>query len=210
MEMEPKFQTSFIPKNTAQETAVPKEVAMSPGPRESGGFWGIIANGIFTISVIGALVIFGGQWYLERSINSMGDSLANARNELAPERIQEINRAFDRINSTKVLLAKHVLLSNFLDKLQTLTVKNLRLTELNFNMLNGRGITVGFRGEAIGYVSVASQADIFGKQTFFKNSSFYDLDLNENGAVLFSYKSELDPSIISAPQPEAEIPENNQ
>ncbi|MFZ3020491.1 MAG: hypothetical protein WA051_03205 [Minisyncoccia bacterium] len=199
--MEPKFQTSFIPKTQSQQTAVPREVEAASGPRESGGIWSLIANGIFTISIIAAIAVFGGQWYLNRSLASMGDALTNARNELEPERIQEINRAFDRINAAKGLLANHVMLSNFLDKFQSITVKNLRLTDFDFNMLSGKGITIGFRGEALGYVSVAEQADIFSKQTFFRNSSFYDLDLNENGAVLFSYKAELDPAVISSPQP---------
>ena len=181
---------------------------MAPGPRESGGFWGLVANSIFTIAVVAAIVVFVGQWYLGRSITAEGDALAAARSELAPERIQEINRAYDRINATKAILAKHVLLSNFLEKLQEITVKNLRLTDFNFNMLSGKGVTVSLKGESLGYVSIAQQADVFNKQGFFKNSSFYDLDLNEKGAVLFSFKSELDPSIISATATET-VPADN-
>lgn len=198
--MEPKFQTSFIPKTQSQVTEVPKEVERAPGPRDGGGFWSFIANSIFTLAIIGAIIVFGAQWYLNRSIAKMGDSLTTARNELAPERIQDINRAYDQINSAKTLLAQHVMLSNLMDKLQTLAVKNIRLTSLNFNMLSGKGVALNFKGEALGYVSVAQQADVYSKQNFFKSQSFYDLDLNEQGAVLFSFKSELDPSIISANQ----------
>ncbi len=175
---------------------MPKEVERAEGPRESGGFWSLIANSIFTLSIIAVVVIFVGQWYLNRNIASLGASLSAAKEELQPERIQELNRAYDRINAVKTLLLNHVTVSNLFDELNQMTVKNLRLNELTFNMLSGKGISLTFKGEAIGYVTVAEQADVFGKQNFFKSPIFYDLNLNDQGAVVFAFKSDIDPSAI--------------
>ena len=194
--MEPKFQSSFIPKTAGQETAVPKEVEKARGPQDGGGFWSIIANSIFTLAIVAVILVFGAQWYLNRSIDQMGQSLSAAKEELAPERIQEINRAYDRINAVKSLLADHVMLSNLFEKLQNLTVKNVRITDLTFNMLSGKGVILSFKGQALGYVSVASQADVFNQQSFMKSPNFSDLDLDEQGAVLFTFKTNIDPIIL--------------
>ena len=196
--MEPKFQSSFIPKTSSQETAVPKEVETAPGPRDGGGLWSFIAKTIFVLTIVFSLGVFGAEWYINRNLVSLNASLTAAREELAPERIQEINRAFDRLNAIGGLLAKHVSLSSFLDKLAAMTVKTLRFTDFSFDTLSEKGITLNLKVEAVGYVSVAEQAEVFNQQPFFKNPVFFDLDLNEQGAVLFSFKGNLDPSVISS------------
>ncbi len=196
--MEPKFQSSFIPKNASQETAVPKEVARATGPSESGGLWSFIASTIFTLAIIASILVFGAKWYLNRNIESMNGVLSAAREELAPERIQEINRNYDRIVATQKILSSHVTLSSFFEQLQSMLVKNMKLNDLSLSMISGKGVSVNFKGEAVGYVAVAQASDIFAKSNVFKSHNFYDLDLNERGAVLFSFKGEVNPAVIQA------------
>ncbi len=195
--MEPKFQTSFIPKSPVVSAPNAPKMVSAHGPREMGGIWSFIANTLFTIAVVASFIIFGVEWYLNRTIASMDTSLAAAREEIEPERIAELTRAHERITSVKSLLSEHVALSAFFEKLQTLTVKSLRFSNFSFTTLGSKGIEVLLKGEAIGYVSVAQQAEVFNKETTFKDPNFFDLDLDRQGAVIFSFKTVLLPEAIS-------------
>lgn len=195
--MEPKFQSSFIPKSSTQETVVPKEVEVATGPKDGVGLWSFLSNAIFTLAVIACIVVFGAKWYLNKNIASMSDSLTAAKEALEPERINEISRSYDRIISTKGLIDKHVYFSQLLEDIQRLTVKNVRFTELLIDSMPQNGTSFSAKGEALGYIFIAQQADILNKQDFLKDTAFSDLDLNEKGSVLFSFKTTVLPTAFT-------------
>jgi hypothetical protein len=190
--MEPKFQSSFIPKGpVAATTAVPKVHSRDKS------FLSFIASIVFFLSLLSLLGVFGYRFYLVRSINKMGQDLEAAQAALASEPIDEFIRLDGRIRGLTQLVSSHVILSPLLDYLETSTVKSVRFTEFNYSILSTGRIEVTMKGQASGYAGVALQSDIFEKGKYFEEMSFSDLSLNERGDVVFAFRALLDPTLVS-------------
>ncbi|MDB5266954.1 MAG: protein of unknown function with transrane region [Parcubacteria group bacterium] len=190
--MEPKFQSSFIPKGPMAAAA-----SFSPGPRkQSKSLLGFLGKVIFILAVIGAVGVFAYSKYLESSIDRKGADLEAARATLEPETIKELTRLNARMTSTKELLAKHTVMSPLLDYLETSTVRNVRFTSFQFAG-SDKGLSLTMKGQARGYAAVALQAETFNQSKYFKIPIFSDLALDEKGNVVFSFKGGLDPTVVS-------------
>jgi len=191
--MEPKFQSSFIPKGSI----VSSNADASPGRKnKEKSLLAFLSLVIFIISVILAAGVFGYKLYLKYSIDRMGADLNKARATLQSETIRELTRLDNRIVSTKDLISKHRILTPLFEFLETSTSRGVRFRDFRYSM-TGQDIELQMRGEARGYAALALQADIFSKSEYFKNSIFSDLNLNERGEVLFSFKTTIDPSLVS-------------
>lgn len=191
--MEPKFQSSFIPKGPVATTAT-----MNVGAKVKGaGLLGILGLFIFILAFVGAVGLFGYNWYLTSKIARMGESLEEARAALEPETINQIARLDARIVGTRELLDKHVVSSGVFDYLEDATLKSVRFSEFAFTSGGEKGLSLTMKGQAHGYGSVALQSDIFNKSKFFKNPVFSDLSLDDKGNVVFTFTTSLDPSLVS-------------
>jgi hypothetical protein len=82
----------------------------------------------------------------------------------------------------------------FRQALNSLTIDNVGYQSFKFNP---KGVTI--LGSARSYEDVAYQAQVFKDQGKGKITSFnfYDLDLDQNGNVVFKLDMTLDPSILS-------------
>lgn len=189
--MEPKFQSSFIPKGPIGTPAT-----FSSTNQSKGGLVGFIAIILFVLAVAASLGVFAYNFYLTSSIAKMGTNLEAARATLEPESIKEITRLNSRIVSTQELVSNHTVLSPLFDFLESSTVRTVRFNEFTYSS-GEKGLTLAMKGQARGYTAVALQADIFSKSQYIKNPVFSDLSLDTNGNVIFSFKATLDPSIIS-------------
>jgi hypothetical protein len=190
--MEPKFQSSFIPKGPLATTGTATKISRDAGH----SILGTLAVFVFTFAILLTLGVFGYEFYLKANISKMTDNLASAKASLEPETIQKISDLDGRIISTKDLLDNHIVLSPLFDYLEISTLKNVRFTQFQYQTTE-KGLEVNMRGQARGYSAVALQSEIFNKSPYFKNPIFADLDLDERGNVTFSFKANLDPSILS-------------
>jgi len=190
--MDPKFQSSFIPKGPINTAG-----SLSRGPIiKQRNIFGIIGMFIFVVTVILAIGVFGYTKYLESSISKMGDELEQARAALDPSVIKELSLLDARINATKNLLDNHIVLSPVFDFLEGSTLQAVRFT--NFDYASGdKGLSLSMNGQSRGYASVALQSDKFNESKYIKSPVFSDLTLDEKGNVLFSFKATLDPQIVS-------------
>ncbi|MEK7194174.1 MAG: hypothetical protein AAB660_00600 [Patescibacteria group bacterium] len=191
--MEPKFQSSFIPKGPL--TTAGTATHISQGADRS--ILGTIAVFVFVLSILVSLGIFGYEWYLRFDIKKMGQSLLSARTSLEPEVINKISSLDQRIVSTKALLDKHIVLSPLFDFLENSTLRTVRFSQFRYESADGKGLTLSMHGQARGYASLALQSQIFNASPYTKNVIFEDLSLDEKGNVTFSFKTDLDPSVIS-------------
>lgn len=189
--MEPKFQSSFIPKGPLATSGT-----IAKAQRSEKSFFGFLSLLVFILAVVASAGIFGYNRFLDYRISQMGGDLEAARASIDPQSIQELARLDARINSTKALLSQHTVLTPLLDLLEASTVRTVRFTELNYTSSKD-GLALNMKGQARGYSAVALQSDVFNRNKSFKNPSFSDLSLDESGNVTFSFKATIDPSLLS-------------
>jgi hypothetical protein len=190
--MEPKFQSSFIPKGPLATTGTVTKTSRVSGR----SILGTLAILIFTLAILASLGVFGYEWYLKADIRKMGDSLVGARTSLEPEVIEKISSLDERIVSTKRLLNSHIVLSPLFEFLENSTVRAVRFTSFDYNSIDGR-LSLSIKGEARGYSALALQSEILNASPYLKDIVFADLSLNNQGMVNFAFKASVDPSIIS-------------
>jgi len=194
--MDPKFQSSFIPRGAAITSTSVSSSSPLRRPQERGLF-SLIAGGIFTLSILFALGVFGYKMFLSYRIESMGRQLEEARAALEPETVTELIRLSDRIASTEKLIKNHRIISPVFDFLEASTPSSVRYTEFNFNV-TPRGLELNLNGEAQGYAALASAATVFDRSdSNFRNAAFSDLRLDTKGNVVFTLKLEVDPALLS-------------
>lgn len=189
--MEPKFQSSFIPKGPI---ATSSSIARVQTGQKS--ILGFIATIIFVMAIIAAALVFGYNKYLSYQIGQMGSDLEAARANIEPEAIQELVRLDGRINSTNALLSKHTTLTPLLELLEDYTVSSLRFT--SFTLLpTDDGLRLSMEGEARNYSTIAQQEEVFSSRTLLKDQNFSELALDDVGNVTFTFTAIIDPSLIS-------------
>ena len=198
--MDPKFQSSFIPKGSVVSTTA----SVSAGRKiKKKGLLAFLALIIFSTSVLLAVGMFGYKFYLKYRIETMGVDLERARATLEPETIRELTRLNDRMISTQELISKHHILTPLFEFLEKSVPIRVRFSNFRYSVTE-KGLELSMRGEARGYAALALQADIFSKSQYFKDSIFSDLNLNERGDVDFSFKAIVDPNLVSYSNREVE------
>jgi hypothetical protein len=189
--MEPKFQSSFIPKGPIAASPLGAQYA-----KPKATLFGFIATLVFVLTLILSVGVFAYDRYLLSSIGTMGDQLTSARATMQPDTINELVTADKRLQGTRLLLAQHTALSPFFDFLESATLKNVRYTEFLYTADSG-GYEVSMQGQARSYQDVASQSDAFNRSGVFRDPVFSNLDLDAKGNVTFAFHATIDPSLVS-------------
>ncbi len=189
--MEPKFQTSFIPKNPG----LGGQSATMPYVRERNIF-STASTVLFVLMLLVSGGLFGYKIILTNKKETASNSLVAARTTLEPQKIQTLIDANSRIVSTKNLLDKHVVLSELLVLLQQITLQKVSFSSLAYKNMDNKP-TISLTAEALGYNAIAAQEDVFAKNDFIKNPIFSDFSLDTNGGVKLTIFAELVPKLIS-------------
>ncbi len=192
--MEPKFQTSFIPKKPMVE-----ERATSGG----------VSFGIFTI--IGIFVLFsvvlatvGLYFYkgiLNKNITQMRNDLEKAKGRFEPAKISELQVLDRRLRASSEILSKHITVAPVFKVLSEITMKTVRYTQFNYTFGGDEKdpkVIIDMDGLAVGYRSIALQSDLFTeKAKNFIDPVFSNLTLDDKGNVLFNLKFSVDPAFVN-------------
>ncbi|MBA3733411.1 PilN domain-containing protein [Patescibacteria group bacterium] len=189
--MEPKFQTSFIPK---------KPIGTAPGNAfnaiHTTNIFSLIATVAFLVAFIFSAALFAYKSLLTSQIKVAEQNVNTARASFQPEKIKDLVDANSRIMSSKQLLEKHVIVSEVLHLLQDLTVKKMKFSELTYVNKNDTPI-ITLKGEAQSFNALAAQQDIFNNSAFMRNPEFSGFVLVDNGNISVDFTSTLDPNLIS-------------
>ncbi len=189
--MQPQFQSSFIPKGPTASNAMPGVPV-----RKGRSILSFITTLIFALSVVAAVGVFAYKFYLEYSIKSMAVELETGKSNLEQETVGEIMRLNNRILATENLVDNHMVLSPLFTLLEVSTLRNVRFTEFDYTS-SQNGSEVLLKGVARGYASLALQADLLNKNKNFQNPVFSDLALDEEGNVAFSFRANINSTLLS-------------
>jgi len=189
--MEPKIQSSFIPKNP---------VSLENKPRHTKSSVSLLFVASLSVLLVVA-VLWGGLFFykifLDNEIENKANMLESARVQFAPALIQEIERFGHRIDTTETLLGRHLAPSILFSIISERTLKTVQFNELMYKALPDGGVTVSMAGVAHSFSSVALQSDSFEKEKALIDPVFSNLNLDESGNVIFNFTAEVDPSLLS-------------
>ncbi len=190
--MDPKFQTSFIPK---------KPIAQSAGIKapHTTNFFSLITIIIFVTVLAIAGAVWGYKSYLESSNAKLKTQLSASLKQFEPSLIAELSRLDSRIESTKTLLNQHIALSSFFDFLARVTIPSIRFSSFKYT-LGAQKVVITMSGQAKSFAAVALQSGEMLKPqnlNYIRNPLFSNLNVDLNGNVLFDFSGSVDLSQIS-------------
>jgi hypothetical protein len=192
--MEQNFQTSFIPKKPMIEERVTKSRPISL----------FVVISVFVL--IAVLVASGGLYFykgmLSKNIATMKSTLEKAKNRFEPAKITQLQVLDKRLQASSVILSQHLAISPIFKALQDITMKTVRYTKFSYDLGTEKNpkIKISMSGQAIGYRSIALQADLFTKNKNLIDPVFSNLSLNEKGNVIFDLEFYVDPNFINYKQ----------
>ena len=189
--MEPKFQTSFIPKKP-----ILNQGGMGSGVVRETNVVSIVASIFFIASMLTAGGLYAYKYVLLKQIDESINSINTESAAFQMDKIKELINSNNRILSSKGLLDKHVTVSKLLYLIQDLTVKKMRILSLSYTNQGGTP-AVSLVGDLQTYNALAEQARIFGESDYLKNSQFSNFTLQDNGYIKVDFSSTVDTNLIS-------------
>jgi len=189
--MEKEFQTSFMPKKPAVEERV--------RPERSIGLLTLVSIIVFFVSLLIAGGLYGYKIMLVKNVAGLKSDLDRAKAAFEPSVLNNIQKLEKKINASKEILSNHVLISPVFDILSQTTLKTVRYTKFSYVPAQGK-YNILLSGQARSYRSVASQADVLGKDKNISNPIFSNLKLDNLGNVNFDLSFSVDRSILTLQQ----------
>lgn len=185
--MEPKVQTSFIPKKSLQEASSQKSRGV--------GLFLVITLAIFIITALLAGGVYLYEQFLQDSIVEKNASLERARAAFEPALIEELKRLSSRMTLARGVLNDHVAPSNIFTLLEEATLSTIRFRNFNY-VVSGPKATISMRGEARAFADMALQSDVFSATKQFRDPIFTNITLDAANNAVFDFSATLDPSLI--------------
>ncbi len=188
--MEQDFQTSFIPKKPMidDRTIASRPVSL------------LTITSIFILFTV--LLVTGGLYFYKgivtKNITEMANNLNLAKNRFEPAKIAQLQVLDKRLKSADEILTGHIAITPIFQALEAITMKSVRFTKFSYTLNTDTGpkIAIKMTGQAIGYRSIALQADLFTNNKKLIDPVFSNLSLDEKGNVLFELNFSVDPSFV--------------
>lgn len=191
--MQERVTTSFIPKE-ALSTEQPARRAPKGNPFV---LVNIIAIGILVVAVVASGAVFAFQAYTVSSIASKQSSLERQRSAFEPATIEELSRLDKRLSSSEKLLKTHTALSLLFGDLETRTNTNVRFRDFTYEQTAPGKMTITMNGSARSFNAVALQSESFAQSTYLSDPIFSNLNIDQNGNVVFTFMANINVDRIS-------------
>ncbi len=199
--MEPKYQTSFIPKKPISPVAQQKRVSVG-------------INLFLLISIVMFLVSLGlaGYVFLEKNIliqkiNQDQSTISTDKNSFTADSntIESLVELDSRINVSNTLLAQHIAVSPIFGAfIQPATLQSVRFNDFTFNYAGkdatgASKISITMDGTARDWQTIASQADEFGLpdwKNIISEPTISNLTQNADNTVSFQFTAYVNPAFL--------------
>ena len=188
--MEPKFRTSFIPKQPIITTP-------AASARRGPGLLFLVSLIVFLSAAILAGAVFLYQQYLKQAIVNNSASLERARAAFEPALIEKLKRLDSRIITANTLLNVHLSPTELFRFLGDTTLQNVRFSDFSYSVSAPDKITLSMKGQAKSFAAVVLQSDEFAKTHQLREPVFSNLNLDDRGDVRFDFAAHVDPGLVS-------------
>jgi len=179
--------TSFIPKkNTTSK--VERKSTIDIGL--------VVAMIIFLVILFSSLSVFLYKNFLKNKIEESSVILDREKNNFDIDSINHFSRLGERIKISEILLNKHLDLTGLFEILEANTLKTIQFKTFDFSV-DETGVYIVMEGTAKDYSTVALQSDIFGDVSSMKDLVFSNLDVNDQGRVVFNFSATIDGDLVS-------------
>ncbi len=187
--MDPKLQTSFIPKKALTDGGV-----VGSGVN----LVSLIVSFIFIVTIAGAAGLYFYSKVLDTKVANETKTLQENEDRLELTTLEQYIRLDDRIEAAKEILRNHVAVTPIFDTLQKTVLQSVQFSNLNLTFGGKDKIVLAMKGQTLNYSSIAFQSDIISKDEngLIKDPIFSDLNLDASGNVSFSFTATLDPTLI--------------
>jgi hypothetical protein len=199
--MEPKFQTSFIPKKPLSQAATS---APSGGGSQNTSILFLVGVLVFVVSILVAGGAYGYEYLLNNSQQQLQSDLAKLEKGFDIESISSFKQLDTKISIAKQLLTNHVALSQIFDFISRLTAANIRFINLDVAAPTDRskGVTIRMSGFAPSYEALAFQSDSLGRlsdldlKNVIINPAISNPAQSQTGTVSFEFSANVQPSQV--------------
>jgi hypothetical protein len=134
---------------------------------------------------------------VSKNLSEANTALQLEKDNLDKKGIDELVLVSDQIKAVKLLLDKHIAVSNLFTLLESLTIPELRFTTFSFDTKSKGLVSVSVDVVAPSYPHLARQSDIFKKGEYVKKVSINGLDKNDENAVESKIDLEIDSKSVS-------------
>lgn len=184
--MDPRLQSSFIPKKPILET----------GPVKYAGEVNvllIVSVFVFAVALLAAAGLFILNSSAKKSTQAIAIQIQEIQQSLSPAEVQDLEDLSTRLSITKQLVDYHVAASEAFSLLEQNLNKNVRLKSLEYIYSDEGIVRMTSEAEAATFNSVAYQSDIFRANPAFIRPIFSDLELTDQNRVNFRFDTEISP-----------------
>ncbi|MFZ1987808.1 MAG: hypothetical protein WAV21_02120 [Minisyncoccia bacterium] len=188
MAVPPSIPTSFVPK---------QPVEMHPRHTESSGNMFLVVSLIAAgVALLASAGVFAYDRYLSQVRDQRAADLKTAEQSVTEDTVNGFIRLRDRLASSQILLNDHVLLSQFFDVLESLTLTGVRFTSLDLTTNSDHTAEVKMVGFAKTFNALAAQSASLATDKRIKQAIFSDISADKNGVVGFTLTAILDSRLV--------------
>jgi|CXWL01.1.fsa_nt_gi hypothetical protein len=189
MALSPGIPTSFVPRQ-------PISPSNNRRTTEGTNLFFIVTVLICGFAVLVSVGVFAYDRYLKHVVSVKTGELMTAQAAVNQDTVEEFIRLQNRLVTGKTLLSNHIVLSQFFDTLEALTLANVRFESLKLSVAGDHTAQVDFNGVAKNFNTLAAQSNTFAGEKRIKRAIFSGITLTKGNQVEFRLTADLDPRLV--------------
>lgn len=189
MALPPTLPTSFVPKQPVSSQA--------RRARPANGVLFYIGLFVMAVAVVGSAGTFGYSTYIDTVRDARKLKLEEAEKSINPAAVEDFIRLRNRIQAANGVLDRHIMISQFLDVLEGITLQNVRFQSLILTVAEDRTATIEMRGVARSFNALAAESAAFANEKRIRRAIFSGITPDKSGLVKFALQAELLPKLTT-------------
>lgn len=186
--LSPGIPTSFVPKQPVQ----------APKRKQSSGnnIFLMASLAVAGITIVAAGVIFAYSQFLAHEQVTKAAELQQEQDAVSDSTVKDYIRLKNRFSSGETLLDNHILLSQFFNELESVTLQNVQFTALSIDVAGDGTAKITLNGLAKNFNALAVQSNAVAADTNFKQAIFSGIAFDTGGKIKFVLTADIDSSLI--------------